>query len=124
MGILDGLFRSKKERKETEKIDWIQLTSIEQLEKLKNTSVLFKHSTRCGISSSVIKRFESQSSNIEGEIDFFYLDLLNFREISAAIAEKYKVVHQSPQLLVIKDQKMVANGSHYDILEIDLKKFI
>lgn len=124
MGILSGVFGTKKEKSETPKFNWIQLTTENQLENLNKTAVLFKHSTRCGISSSVIKRFEKQSIGLQGDVDFYYLDLLNFRNISSAIAEKFQVIHQSPQVVVVKDGKLVAHGSHYDILEVQLEQYI
>jgi bacillithiol system protein YtxJ len=124
MGILSGVFGSKAGKEESPKINWIQLTSENQLENLEKTSVLFKHSTRCGISSSVIKRFEKQSIELDGKVDFYYLDLLNFRNISSAVAEKFKVMHQSPQAVVVKNNSLVAHDSHYDILGIDLERFI
>lgn len=123
MGILSGVFGSKSEKKETPGINWIQLTTEDQLENLSKTSVLFKHSTRCGISSSVIKRFEKQHVDLNDTVDFYYLDLLNFRNISSAIAEKFQVIHQSPQAVVVKNKELVAHGSHYDILELDLNAF-
>lgn len=124
MGILSGVFGSKSENKETPKINWIQLTSESQLEGLEKTSVLFKHSTRCSISSSVLRRFEKQSTELDGVADFYFLDLLNFRNISSAIAEKFQVMHQSPQAVVVKNNSLVAHGSHYDILEIDIQQFV
>jgi bacillithiol system protein YtxJ len=124
MGVLNNLFGSKSEKPEAVKVNWIALTSENQLENLTKTSVLFKHSTRCSISSSVLRRLEKQVADLESTVDFYYLDLLNFRNISAAIAEKFQVMHQSPQMVVVKNNKMVANASHYDILEIDLKSFI
>ena len=39
-------------------------------------------------------------------IDFYYLDLLNHREVSNTIAEKYHVHHESPQILVIKNKEL------------------
>lgn len=122
MGILSGVFGNKENKKEVSKINWIQLTHTDQLENLDKTSVLFKHSTRCGISSSVIKRFETKSAELEDTVDFYYLDLLNFRDISSAIAEKFQVLHQSPQIVVVKNKQLIAHASHYDILELDLLK--
>ena len=49
-------------------------------------SVVFKHSTRCGISSMALKTFEQEMQTNES-MDFYLLDLLQFREISNAIAE-------------------------------------
>lgn len=127
MGVLNNLFGSKpekKEKKEVAGLNWQPLANENQLENLTKTTVLFKHSTRCGISSSVIKRFEKKAQELNGQVDFFYLDLLNFRNISGAIAEKFQVMHQSPQVVVVKNNELVAHASHYDILEIDLASFL
>jgi len=53
-----------------------------------------------------------------------YLDLLNFREISNEIADHFEVVHQSPQLLVVKNGKVVANASHEGINELQLSTYL
>ena len=106
-------------------INWIPLTEIEQLneiiEKSKDkTQAIFKHSTRCGVSRGVIKKFQNKAT-IDNAIDFYYLDLLSYRNISNEIASKFQVIHQSPQLLVIEDGVVAAHDSHYDIMSVDLE---
>ena len=68
MGILKNIFGGKdgEEKKEEKKtfLNWIPLRTVEQLNTIKQQSkkesiLIFKHSTRCGISSMVIKRFEA-----------------------------------------------------------------
>jgi len=107
--------------------NWIPLLELAQLNEIvktasKKTVVIFKHSTRCGVSRGVISQFEKQSDY--DNIDFYFLDLLNFRDISNAIAHNFGVPHQSPQLLVLKNKKVVAHASHYSIIDINLEKFI
>ena len=105
-------------------INRVSLTLLSQLEEIKNNSshktiLIFKHSTRCGISGMVLKRFENQFVSNDGAgIDYYLLDLLNHRDISSAIAEQFQVVHQSPQLLVINDCKVTNYDSHYGILDV------
>ncbi|WP_243743957.1 bacillithiol system redox-active protein YtxJ [Tenacibaculum caenipelagi] len=108
-------------------INWIPLTDIKQLGEIKIQSenepiVIFKHSTRCGISSMVIKRFENSFDEELKSFKMYYLDLLSYREISNEIAHSFHVIHQSPQLLVIEKGKVVTHASHYDIGQVDLKK--
>ncbi len=45
-------------------------------------------------------------------IQFYYLDLLNYRTISNAIAEKFSVYHESPQILLIKNGECTYDESH------------
>ncbi len=124
MSFLSNLFT--KQEDEYSDFNWNPLIEENQLEEIVKTATnktvaIFKHSTRCGISRSVLKQFERQN-DLEN-IDFYFLDLLNFRNISNAIAQKFSVEHQSPQLIVLKDKKVVAHASHHSILDIDLMKY-
>ena len=98
---------------------WTPLTSIEQLEEAANRShekpvVLFKHSTRCGISAAAKTRLESAPLDAD-KATFYYLDLLSYRPISNAIAEKFEVAHQSPQVIVLHKGKALHHNSHHAI---------
>jgi len=128
MGIFKNVFKTK-EPKEEKVLPWIPLNDIQQLnhieEKSKTkTQVIFKHSTRCGISRMVINQFVDSYSLTEKNIDLYYLDLLSFRDVSNEVGYKFQVVHQSPQLLVIKNGVVVAHNSHGAIDDIDLELFI
>ncbi|SDW93360.1 bacillithiol system protein YtxJ [Lutibacter oricola] len=110
-------------------MNWLELTTIEQLDELINDSnnkpiLIFKHSTRCGISRFALSGFE-RSYNINKEsLSVYFLDLLKYREVSNAIAEKLKVQHQSPQAIVISKEKVIYSASHSDISAEDIKKAI
>jgi len=123
MGIFKDLFGKNTEKAAQEIINWIPLTDSKQLDEIieKSTTkyqAIFKHSTRCGISSGVKRQFERQDDT--DKIDFYYLDLLSFRPVSDEIASRFGVLHQSPQLLVFKDGAVVAHGSHYDIMSVKI----
>jgi bacillithiol system protein YtxJ len=78
--------------------------------------VLFKHSTRCSVSSFAKRILTSEySDEVKQKADVYYLDLIAFREISNAISSKYGVIHESPQILVIKEGKCIFNASHSDV---------
>ncbi|WP_420835925.1 bacillithiol system redox-active protein YtxJ [Lacinutrix algicola] len=122
------LFGGSKEPKEEKILPWKQLTTVDQLntiEKLSKgkTQVIFKHSTRCGISKMVMNQFVS-AFDVDVNLDLYYLDLLSFREVSNEAGFKFQVMHQSPQLLIIKNGVAVAHASHGGINEIDLAKFV
>jgi len=66
MGLISKLFGSS-EPKEEKVLPWIPLNDLQQLnhivEKSKTkTQVIFKHSTRCGISRMVMNQFQAVSS--------------------------------------------------------------
>lgn len=130
MGVLNTIFGRKDKNEEGKEsfINWTPLTSVEQIKEIKELSnkqpiAIFKHSTRCGISSMVIKRFINSFDEELKDFKVYYLDLLSYRDISNEIGYTFQVLHQSPQLLVVKNGEVISHASHYDIARIDLKKF-
>ena len=77
------------------------------------SQVIFKHSTRCSISSVAKGRLER--SRVPPGADFHYLDLISFRNISNKIAQVFKIHHESPQILVIKNGECIYDESHMGI---------
>lgn len=103
---------------------WNNITSVEELNKAIELSndkpvVLYKHSTRCSISSMALNRLERAWTNTE-DIQPFFLDLIAHRDLSQKIAEELNIVHESPQLILVKKGKAVYNASHMDISFRDL----
>lgn len=102
-------------------MNWNILNSIDQLseidEKSKGkTQILFKHSTRCSVSTFAKRILESEySESVADQADVYYLDLISFRDVSGEIANRYNVQHESPQLLVIKEGKCIHHSSHSDV---------
>ena len=121
-----GLFeRSKRGAK----IDWVNLNEMYQLDKILETSktkpvVIFKHSTRCPVSSIAKSKLEQQWDLDKEFLDVYYLDLIRYREISNAIASKLAVDHQSPQAILVKDGISVYDASHEMIEVKDIKKHL
>lgn len=100
-------------------MQWIPIETVEQLDTIHAASfnkpqVIFKHSTTCSISKMALSRFERAQA--PETIDFNYLDLLNYRNISAAIAEKFQVHHESPQVILLKNGACIYDESHYGIM--------
>ena len=128
MGILGGMF-GKSEGSKTSKLVWNYLESMEDLDAAEALShekivVLFKHSTRCSISRFVLKQFENAFGIPEDKMQLYFLDLIEYRPISSEIAERFEVIHQSPQIIVLKDGKAVFNRSHESIDSNDLAQFV
>lgn len=123
MGLFNKIFNSEKKENEVEKnpIGWIDLHSMEQLEELEKVSTerpvaILKHSTRCGISRMVLRNFESDYELDDNEpIELYFLDLISHRDISNEIASRFKVRHESPQLIVLKNREVVHHSSHQQI---------
>ena len=99
-------------------INWIELNNLNSVDdiKIKSTQrvqVIFKHSTRCSISSVAKNRLE-KFNQIE-DVDFHYLDLIKHRDVSNYVAETFQVNHESPQILAIYHSECFYEESHYAI---------
>lgn len=119
MGIFNSIFGDKS--KEEASSIWIDIDSVEKLQQAIDQSfqqkiAIFKHSTRCGISSRVKSNFEKEIlENNPSNIQFYYLDLLSYRALSNKIAEDFGISHQSPQIIVIEKGSAVHHASHSSI---------
>jgi len=104
-------------------MEWIHLKDEQQIKEIIERSqvrpqVIFKHSTRCSISSVAYQRL--QKAKQPADVDFYYLDLIAYRNLSNSIAEKFRVHHESPQVLVIKDAQCIYDESHLSISMDDI----
>lgn len=102
-------------------MNWIPLTDPAQLDAIDQASqerpvLLFKHSTRCSISTAALDRLERAWTPADDQVHtVYYLDLLRHRSISDAIAARYGVQHESPQVLVIRHGRCSQHASHFGI---------
>ncbi len=110
-------------------MNWNHLTSPNQLDELISLSetlpcLIFKHSTRCNISTLAKSRLEMQWNISDDSIQPFYLDLLAHRDISSLITEKFQVYHESPQILLIQKGVCILDASHLDIDVEEIKSVL
>lgn len=96
---------------------WNRLTELSQLEAIHMESfqrvvLLYKHSTRCAISSVVLHRMERNEALGEADVSFYFLDLIRYRSLSNKIASDYSIRHESPQVLLLSKGKVLWVGSH------------
>lgn len=108
-------------------INWKHLDTLASLELASLLSdeqdvLLFKHSTTCSISQMAKLRLENNWDFSENEIVPFYIDLKSYRDVSNAIAEKYSVAHESPQVLLIRKGTCIYDASHFDISVEEIKE--
>ena len=101
------------------KFSWSLLSNENLLQDLVKLSfsekvLIFKHSTRCSISTMSKNRLESLGENSKIK-NCFLLDILNFKEISSKIESDFKVIHESPQVLIIQNGQCIYNASHNEI---------
>ncbi len=132
MGLFDKVFKSERDivKKEIVEVPWHALTESSQLEELEKESedklvVIFKHSTRCGISRMVLSTFEKEYDlEKDKEVKLYFLDLIANRNISNEVADRFGVRHESPQLILLRNGKVVHQASHHSIQMQDVKERI
>lgn len=130
MSLFDKLKSARDIAKESIiEIPWNILNEAKQLETILKESeevpvLIFKHSTRCEISKSVLKTFEDVFKLLETRLKLYYLDIWEYRTISNKIEKQFGVLHESPQVLIIKNGKSIYDASHYDIDFEVIKKLI
>ena len=93
--------------------DWTSLSEPEQLSSI--PVIIYKHSSQCGLSTMTENKLEEGWDLLKPKVRLYFLDLIRNREASNSVAERFKVRHQSPQILIIKNGICVYNSSHYEI---------
>ncbi|MFP4093654.1 MAG: bacillithiol system redox-active protein YtxJ [Cyclobacteriaceae bacterium] len=107
-------------------INWKKLETPTELKALIEASktrpvIIFKHSTRCSISSMALSRLERDWKEDEQATPYF-VDLVRHRDVSNAVAETFNIRHESPQLLLIKDGQCIYDTSHMGISYRELQQ--
>lgn len=119
----------KKSNKVVEGVNWNELTSVDQIQSLIEESkaqpiLIYKHSTRCSISSMAMERLERTWTSEGNDIKPYYLDLISRRDVSNAVAQTFEVYHESPQVILIKDGKAIYDASHMSISFSDIQQAV
>ncbi|MFN8308665.1 MAG: bacillithiol system redox-active protein YtxJ [Chitinophagales bacterium] len=101
-------------------MNWKELKAVQQVEDILNESqtrpvAIFKHSTRCSVSTMAKRSLESDWKGHENEIVPYFLDLLNHRDVSNSVSEKLNIRHESPQLILIRNGEVLYHAAHASV---------
>jgi bacillithiol system protein YtxJ len=101
-------------------MNWTAITTLEQLTNITEISkstpcIIYKHSTRCNTSEMMKFVIENDWQFSENEVRPFYLDILKYQDIAIAIADQFQVHHQSPQILLIKNEECTYDADNMEI---------
>ncbi|MDP6460669.1 MAG: bacillithiol system redox-active protein YtxJ [Gemmatimonadota bacterium] len=111
-------------------IDPVLLTTVAEIDSLLAESrdriaLLFKHSVTCPVSDAAFAEFHAflESIDSEGETMLFaaVIEIQNARPVSAAVAERTGVRHESPQAIVFQDEEAIWHASHQAITAASLR---
>lgn len=111
-------------------INWIPCNSLQSLQDIIRKSYshrvfIFKHSTRCSISSIARLRLEDHwDPSLSDNAEMYLLDVIAHRDLSLEVASYFQVHHESPQILIIVDGECIHDASHFDITVEEIKEVI
>ncbi len=74
-------------------------------------AVLYKHSTRCGVSSLAIREVERFAAQ-RPDVPTFLIDVLRDRALSEEVAALLEVRHETPQVIVLRNGVRRWDTSH------------
>jgi bacillithiol system protein YtxJ len=84
--------------------------------------LIFKHSKECIISRKSMDEFIKFYKFNPDRFYYIVVDVIENRDLSKKIADDYKIIHQSPQTLLIQNNKCIYNESHSNINFNDINK--
>jgi bacillithiol system protein YtxJ len=119
MGFLDKITKAftGKDAPSDENSVWNLISSSEEIEELilasnKRTQIVFKHSPSCGVSFFAMRNLNTPEILENENIDLHLINVIRHRSISQAFAAKADVRHESPQIFILKDEKVIWHASH------------
>jgi bacillithiol system protein YtxJ len=99
---------------------FIQITNVTALDdfvaQLEGApGVLFKHSNSCGVSS----RAYGEMSKLPHPIGLVVVQ--NARAVSDEIEKRWRVSHETPQVLIVRESSVLWNASHFQVKAADVE---
>ena len=86
-----------------------------------DTAILFKHSTRCPISTGA--RAEMQRfMELNPDASVYTVDVNDDADVSRYLAEKTGIEHHSPQVIVARGGQPEWHANHFDIRANEVEK--
>jgi len=106
------------------------LIEIENLEELKSAIsqsgsmpvLLFKHSTTCGISARADRQMKKLLANPPENALYRLIIVQHARNVSNTVEAELGVMHESPQVIIVRNGKPVWTASHDEITEEDVRR--
>ena len=98
------------------------LESLDDLDEAVRSShtrpiLIFKHSATCGISAAALEELEevAELEGLEPQVQAFVVSVQFGAAVSAEIARRFKLRHESPQALVVYQGVVTWHASHFRV---------
>jgi len=111
-------------------MEWYKITDSGDIDQVVNDSfaqpvLVYKHSPICGLSSNALQKLEKGWNALEAKkLKPYFVDVVAQRPLSQGIAQRFKIMHQSPQVLLIRDGICVYDIAHFEISVKDLERAV
>lgn len=86
-------------------------------------AIVFKHSSSCG-TSWMAHREMVRFQQMRPHAPIVLISVLNNRSLSRYVSDRFAIEHESPQVLVVRKNELVAARSHDDITLEFLLQFV
>jgi monothiol bacilliredoxin len=115
-----------------EGLSWMVLEELENIQQLDHALeesqerpvLLFKHSLTCPISTRAFRELQSHLDNPDPRISYKLITVQTARAVSDEAAARLRLVHESPQAILVRDGRERWNASHNDITAESLDQAI
>ena len=79
--------------------------------------LIFKHSATCGISAAALEEIEevAELAGLEPAIEAFVVSVQFGAAVSAEIAKRFRLRHESPQALIVFKGEVAWHASHFHV---------
>ena len=96
------------------------------LEKKNNDSliILFKHSTRCPVSSRALQEVLKFEVVLSDEYEIIGINVINDRLFSQFIAKETGIRHESPQIIISRNNNVLTSFTHHQITSEKLNQSV
>ena len=105
------------------------LHSIEELnqalaESQKQPILIFKHSSTCPISGRALREFQNYLEVADPTVSYLLITVQTDRTVSNEVESRLQIQHETPQAILVKNQKEIWNASHFQITATAIEKAI
>jgi bacillithiol system protein YtxJ len=84
--------------------------------------LLFKHSRTCGISCEALDALHAHLAVGPTNAAYKVITVQSHRRVSDSAAERFRIRHETPQAILIRDGEVIWNASHFRITADELSR--
>ena len=98
--------------------------SVQDIEQALSSTcaVIFKHSTRCGISARAKRELDEFAKTCEDNTSLYLVNVIEDKDLSQEIVKRTGVKHESPEAIFIHNGKITDVKTHFDITVEELER--